>query len=335
MTALLQHAVCPEGTWDVALARPGPALSPGVRLYRGVRFATGVVRRRLEVPGPWVTLVLGFGPPMRLISPGRVPGAPATELLLASSVSGLQTRPTIGEHGGHLAALEVVLTPYAAHRLLGVDMGALANRHLDLADVAGVRAARLGDALAELPGWPQRFALLDRELARWMEAGPEPAPPLLWAWRRLAESGGLLAVSRLAAETGWSVRQLENRFNEQAGMPPKAVARVMRLNRAMRMLAAGSLSPAEVAIACGFSDQPHLCRDFKVMTGATPREFFAARLTGPGGPAEPPVADRIAGQVTSAPAGSRGGASAYSSKTARRAPREDLVAAGRNPAPGT
>ncbi|MFJ1867281.1 helix-turn-helix domain-containing protein [Streptomyces sp. NPDC088097] len=335
MTALLRHAVCPEGTWDVALARPGPALLPGVRLYRGVRFGTGVVRRRLEIPGPWVTLVLGFGPPMRLISPARAPGVPAIDLLLASSVSGLQTRPTIGEHGGHLAALEVVLTPYTAHRLLGVEMGALANRHLDLADVAGARASRLGDALAELPGWSARFALLDRELTRWLEAGPEPAARLVWAWRRLAASGGRLPVSVLAAETGWSVRQLENRFNEQAGMPPKAVARVMRLNRAMRLLAAGSLAPADVATTCGFSDQSHLHRDFKAMTGATPRAFFAARLTGPGGPAEPPVADRVAGQVTSAPAGSRGGASAHSSKTAARALREDPVPAGRNPAPGT
>lgn len=306
MAALLQHSACPGATWEVALARPRAALFPGVRLYRGVRFGTGLARRRLEVPGPWVTMVLGFGSPMRLSSPAQGAGAPGVDVVLASSVSGLQTRPTLGEHDGHLAALEVVMTPWTAYRLLGVPMDALANRHLALADVAGPRAARLCDALAELPSWHQRFALLDRELARWLEAGPVPSPHVTWAWRRLAESGGRLTVSALAAETGWSVRQLENRFNEQAGMAPKSVARVLRLNRAMQLLAAGSLTPAQIATACGFSDQPHLHRDFKAMTGATPRGFFAARSSTPADPAEPPVADRIAGHVTSAPAAPAG-----------------------------
>ncbi|WP_141726560.1 helix-turn-helix domain-containing protein, partial [Actinacidiphila rubida] len=48
------------------------------------------------------------------------------------------------------------------------------------------------------------------------------------------------------------------------------------------------------AAACGFYDQAHLHRDFKAMTGCTPREFLARRST-----SGRPV-DRMPGRVTSA-----------------------------------
>jgi transcriptional regulator GlxA family with amidase domain len=85
-----------------------------------------------------------------------------------------------------------------------------------------------------------------------------------------------MPVPRLAEEVGWSARHLENRFREQIGLGPKAAARVLRLQRARRLLAAGR-GAAETAALCGFYDQAHLSGEFKTMTGCTPREFTAAR----------------------------------------------------------
>ena len=96
------------------------------------------------------------------------------------------------------------------------------------------------------------------------------------AWSLLARSHGAIPVPRLAEEVGWGVRQLENRFREQIGLGPKAAARVLRLQRARRLLAAGR-GPAETAALCGYYDQAHLSGEFKAMTGCTPREFDRAR----------------------------------------------------------
>jgi len=137
------------------------------------------------------------------------------------------------------------------------------------------------------------------------------------AWAVLVRTCGAIPVPRLAEEVGWSVRHLENRFREQIGLGPKAAARVLRLQRARRLLAAGQ-GPAETAALCGFYDQAHLSAEFKAMTGCTPREFTRARRL------PVPVsrgADRLNGEATSlvlaAPSADWSGPGAHFSKTRR------------------
>ena len=54
-------------------------------------------------------------------------------------------------------------------------------------------------------------------------------------------------------------------------MGPKAVARVLRFERALRLLREGR-ALADVAYDCGFADQPHLNREFRALGGSTPGE---------------------------------------------------------------
>ena len=95
----------PDGLWEVALARPHPRLRPGVISYRGFRLALGTPRRRLEVPIGAVTLLLGFGDRLRIRG---LTGSARPPVSLVSVVSGLTTRPVIGEHDGRLAGVEVL-----------------------------------------------------------------------------------------------------------------------------------------------------------------------------------------------------------------------------------
>ncbi|MGA4848944.1 helix-turn-helix transcriptional regulator [Streptomyces sp. G5(2025)] len=282
-------------------------MRPGVIGYRGTRLALTGPRRRLEVPIGAVTLLLGFGRPVRISGleqpglerPGRAgPGRPPVSLV--SVLSGLGTTPVLGEQDGRLAGIEVLLMPWAAFTLFGTALYELADRTLD-PDALGVRpdpgrwesVAELADALGALPSWPARFHLLDEVFARWAAAGPPPSPRTVRAWAGLVRSGGTAPVGRLAEEVGWSVRQLENRFREQIGIGPKAAGRVLRLQRARGMLAAGH-GQAETAAACGYYDQAHLSGEFKALTGCTPRQFTRARDA-----ASAPAADRLDGQPTS------------------------------------
>jgi AraC-like DNA-binding protein len=41
----------------------------------------------------------------------------------------------------------------------------------------------------------------------------------------------------------------------------------------MRLLNAGDLSLARIAQECGYFDQPHFSRDFKLITGIVPARF--------------------------------------------------------------
>ncbi|MFI8822780.1 helix-turn-helix domain-containing protein [Streptomyces sp. NPDC053431] len=247
---------------------PDVRLGPGIGTYRGFHSTAGVAQERLVVPSGRVSLLIGFGGEM------RVRGAAGRH---TSLVSGLHTRSRVLGHGGDVQGVELTLAPWAAHRILGPDssLAELADTLTDPADVLGPRARHLAERLAAAPTWPERFAVLDETLLRWTaEETASPSSPVLEAWHVLERSGGTLPIREVAATTGWSLRHLEARFREQIGLTPKRLARILRLNRAIRLLTAGH-RPAETAARCGLYDQAHLSREFTSMTGLPPTRFLA------------------------------------------------------------
>ncbi|MEV5971038.1 helix-turn-helix domain-containing protein [Streptomyces sp. NPDC051921] len=223
------------------------------------------------VPSGRVSLLIGFGGEM------RVRGGAGRH---ASLVSGLHTRSRVLEHGGDVHGVELTLAPWAAHRLFGAaSLAELADTLTDPADVLGPRARDLAERLAAAAAWPERFALLDETLLRWTAEGTAgPASPVLEAWHLLERSAGTLPIREVAAATGWSLRHLEARFRTEIGLTPKRLARILRLNRAIRELTAGT-GAADTAARCGFYDQSHLSREFTSMTGLAPGRFLADRAT--------------------------------------------------------
>ncbi|MGW3563362.1 helix-turn-helix domain-containing protein [Streptomyces sp. NPDC000941] len=287
----LRRGVCPERTWETVAARPHPRLRPGVHGYRGFRMALGRPRRRLELPIGAVTLMLGFQGSLRISDPTR----PSSAADFTSVLMGLGTHAGQGEHNGSLYGVEVVLEPWVAFTLFGVAMHELAETVIPPGELLGPRIHDLTDALAALPGWPERFQLLDTVLPAWAAGGPPCAPPVVAAWRELVRTGGTVPIRRLTALTGWGSRTLEKRFREQIGLPPKTAARVLRLRRALRLLARGCV-PAQVAAASGYCDQAHFTRECTAMTGLPPRRLHLARTAST---TALMAHDRMRGEVTS------------------------------------
>jgi len=91
-------------------------------------------------------------------------------------------------------------------------------------------------------------------------------------------------VSEVASLTGLGERHLLRLFEEHVGLGPKAFARVIRAQALVSDLDALALgeSPrwADLAAAHGFSDQAHLIREVKALTGVSPSALFRERLQG-------------------------------------------------------
>jgi transcriptional regulator GlxA family with amidase domain len=106
-----------------------------------------------------------------------------------------------------------------------------------------------------------------------------PVPEVRWAWRQLLKSGGTVRMSDLAAGTGWSTRHLASRFRTEIGLAPKTAARVIRFSRARNLLvryaaADGEYRLADLAAACGYFDQAHLAREFRLLAGCPPSQWL-------------------------------------------------------------
>jgi transcriptional regulator GlxA family with amidase domain len=85
-------------------------------------------------------------------------------------------------------------------------------------------------------------------------------------------------IDRLADQLSWSARRLHRRFVDACGDGPKMLQRILRLQRAIRLARAGAhptMGLAGLAREAGFADQAHMNRDFRALTGITPRVLLA------------------------------------------------------------
>jgi AraC-like DNA-binding protein len=152
------------------------------------------------------------------------------------------------------------------HQVLAADLSRLHSSF----GVAG-RALEQGEMLASVTS----------ELSRLVSDSPghQHGPPHPGVARALAYIQDLwredFALADLAEAARVSPFHLVRLFRQQTGMPPSAYRRALRVCAAQRMLRNG-WPPAETAAECGFCDQSHLNRHFKLVTGVTPRQYALA-----------------------------------------------------------
>ena len=93
-----------------------------------------------------------------------------------------------------------------------------------------------------------------------------------------------LTVQRLLRDLPVSRNTLDKRFKAVLGHSAAEHIRQARLDRARQLLRDTRDSLIEIAVACGYSDAAHLCREVKQVTGLTPtryrRRFAVAPIGG-------------------------------------------------------
>ncbi|MEV6903061.1 AraC family transcriptional regulator [Amycolatopsis sp. NPDC051372] len=255
-------------SWATRL--PHPVLRPLVTRYIGYAQDDVTLTVHRGLPSRHVTLIISLEQPIRFAG---LPG----EGTLQALVGGLHTSPALITQDRVQRGLHVELDPLGVRSLLGVTAAELSGRVVDLAEF-GRPWALLPSRLFEAADWPSRFAVLDEVLASPAASAPPPAPELGEAWRLLRVRSGGVRVTDLASSVGWSRRHFGERFRAEVGLAPKQVARVLRFERAGRLLRAGSPDLASVAVEAGYYDQAHLSNEWRALAGCSPRTWIAEEL---------------------------------------------------------
>lgn len=124
-------------------------------------------------------------------------------------------------------------------------MQTLADRVVELSEGVGSFWPNLTEELIALPDWGQRFRWLDSAIARRLADARQPTPAVRRAVQRLSDTGGRLDVASIAREVAASRQYLYNRFREEIGLAPRAMARVARFQNALQQLERGPLRNAQ------------------------------------------------------------------------------------------
>lgn len=162
----------------------------------------------------------------------------------------------------------VRLRPGTARRVLGMDLGIIANRGVVgdavLTEIPELGAlcipARSVDTLVD------RLAAFVAERLRGFTIDPLFADLI----DTLHVTGGRLPIADIASLHRVDVRTVLRRISYDTGLTPKQMAMVVQFHRALRLRFHDGLDVASTAIEAGYADQAHMSRAFRLMGGISP-----------------------------------------------------------------
>ena len=257
------------GSWELVSRAPELRLRGYVGEYQGYIESGDPAPMRQQVPAPLLPLIANLGSPWNVAASATGP-----HVAFDSFVAGLGVGSSYVAATGPASCVQVNLTPLGAHMFFGIALHELANEIVSLEDVLPHGTTRFTERLEAMPTWDERFALLDEILLSRLADAREPSPDVVWAWNILERTHGKAPIGWICDRLGRSRRHLATQFREQVGLPPKAVARVVRFDRAVELLGRNGADLADVAFECGYYDQAHLNRDFREFAGKSPGVFM-------------------------------------------------------------
>jgi AraC-like DNA-binding protein len=175
--------------------------------------------------------------------------------------------------------------PGATRLAFGCDANELRDADPELAAVCGAAARILADATnrardAKDPATALRVALETWTRMRVVPRVDREAEAMRAARRLVVDRDA--TVRDVARDFGWSERRLHREITATCGYGPKTLQRIVRLQRALRASRAGvatrppNLAPtlSRLALDAGYADQAHMTREFRDLTGFTPRQLL-------------------------------------------------------------
>jgi AraC-like DNA-binding protein len=211
----------------------------------------------------------------------------------APHVAGPATRTHVAPETPGMRVVGIRFRPGATRVAFGCDANELLDEETELRAVCGVAVSMLADELTHA----QSADVARAALERWVRARVVRDPHRDASARSAANalvSGRVRTVRELGHALGWSARRVHREITATCGYGPKTLQRIVRMQRVVRRvlrkgggewgvggdgthLGSRDYMPplARLALDAGYADQAHMTRDFRDLTGFTPRQLLA------------------------------------------------------------
>jgi AraC-like DNA-binding protein len=224
-----------------------------------------------------LTIKCAPGTSLRLIGQYRTPAEihQRTELLPTKCATQIQSHAVTLRPTGALGVVIVCLRSDAASRIVEAPLREFANANIHLGDIfSACEVAMCDDMLASAQTSEERIAGVQSFLLRHLRPHTDSLANRAALHLRKDPT---MQMHSLAAKLNSSPRHLSRAFNAAFGVSPKRFARLARFQKILAERRNGR-SWAQVAHACGLTDQAHLVSEFRDIAGESPTNFFTHEL---------------------------------------------------------
>jgi AraC-like DNA-binding protein len=191
------------------------------------------------------------------------------------SLTGIIDSPVMldAEEDAETGTIIIEFNPLGAYRFFHLTYAEVKNQIVELADLIGNQAEELRSQLVEANSVTLKLQLLQNFLIKRLEK--TVADPIYdYCIDRILGTDGLLTVTQLEKETGYSSRWLHSKFSEHLGTGPKNLSEIVRFKQFYHAYSTGAeLKKLKEQIYYNYHDQSHFIRAFKRFTGSTPTDL--------------------------------------------------------------
>ena len=187
-------------------------------------------------------------------------------------LGGPSTRPMSSWCPGPVHGMMVMFLPDALHAMTGLEPAHFTDKLVDAASVLPPDWLAMCERVQDATGDAERMALLEDFLEpRWQACRPEKSMQA----HRYVDWVTHLAQRAAVTGPGRSLRQLERRVKRWAGLPLRELRGMARSEQTFfdavaAQVETGNIRWADVAADNGYSDQSHMCRVSRRITGFSP-----------------------------------------------------------------
>ena len=161
----------------------------------------------------------------------------------------------------------------------------LYNVDITLADLWGEsKAGELLNLLHDARTMDKKFGVLERWFTLAARRPLKHHPAVSFALEEVQRAAGLLSSRKMAEQMGLSQRRFIQIFREEVGLTPKLLCRLQRfqgviqaIRRRYRIEEREGIDWVDIALVCGYFDQPHFDHEFQEFSGLTPGEYVSLR----------------------------------------------------------
>lgn len=177
---------------------------------------------------------------------------------------------------GSVNMVVVTFLPHAAGAFFAMPMNEINGRNVSTDDLSDVLLRELADRIGNTRDNRTCIQLIEQFLQKRLHPFKEYNHKRMTAAIQVINQRVQIDMATLADTVCLGYKQFKRVFAEHVGANPKDFLRVVRFQRALYVLQTQpGIDLTELALECGYYDQPHLINEFKAFSGYTPREYIA------------------------------------------------------------
>ena len=265
----------------LSFAKPRLELQPYIESVWVFESATGIALtdRNLAVPNGCPKLIIPYENSLSGISEDRAGVSREHGLYFV----GNRIKATLIHSSARKTGfIGIEFSPNGAFPLFGIPMQeTVADKIFDSEVLFGRWGRETRETLCNMEKLEQKVNFIQDELVKLSRRSQRSNGVIEFCVNALKLAHGRMPIKELERKTGYSRRYLDLLFRQQVGLPPKVLAGIFRFQMFYREWAQGlSYELLKERLYDYYYDQAHFSKEFRRMTGYSPREFMTGVSNG-------------------------------------------------------